>query len=658
MTTNLRFIFALIAGLALVSCLVTFDFHYTNYLSNEHDQSLVTITNQLTRLDESLAPFERSLASSARERLADLTDKNHLIDRKTLLFLGFLNLAAALVGIFGFLFAGYLSPARFHSSAQQQNQSNIDEAMNDPENRVGDTVSELRHAADHLADVINHPPTVQNPMDHEPAYDLLLDQMVNLAASLHGQADELDSLYETFQGVENHSQKLSSQCGDNANFAAANRLEWNTMGNKLRQIHENHEKTKAIAEKAAKVHRQSAEMLSKSLEFNKVHNNHASNVKTQLARMYENAKGGYRSLDEMSSSIGQSKDDVTKALELVKGLSERAEAIVNIIDVIDDIAEQTNQLALNASIEAARAGEQGQGFAVVAGEVRNLAARSTTATRSITDLLGTIQEEADEASTKLKTSSDSVNIAYSRIREVDQSYRQSVTLARRSLAGMDVISNDVNVHFTDLKQIEKQDHEVNKYLSNLNSLMDDQSQVTTLISSDNNQLTVNSDRLSRLLNRQYHEVSHSQRILNMSLNVISNLKSKTAHCHAETRGIKEQLQNLYRNSLNSRHHDHRHIIEIMKALQLIRSHARTLEILCQASNMPSEPAHITDSTSLATQETAATSVANDKAEAPTKKTAPQQSPSESPGLIAKLPDEDLMIGDATNPTADNHDQAG
>jgi hypothetical protein len=96
----------------------------------------------------------------------------------------------------------------------------------------------------------------------------------------------------------------------------------------------------------------------------------------------------------------------------------------------------------------------------------------------------------------------------------------------------------------------------------------------------------------------------------------------------------------------------------MKALQLIRSHARTLEILCQASNMPSEPAHITDSTSLATQETAATSVANDKAEAPTKKTAPQQSPSESPGLIAKLPDEDLMIGDATNPTADNHDQAG
>ena len=116
-----------------------------------------------------------------------------------------------------------------------------------------------------------------------------------------------------------------------------------------------------------------------------------------------------RQVAHSSNTSKRAVDQVTATNDQVKSLAKTAQQIGEVINLISDIAEQTNLLALNATIEAARAGEAGKGFAVVASEVKNLATQTAKATEEISQQIGGVQTETDAAVSSMDAIGATIN---------------------------------------------------------------------------------------------------------------------------------------------------------------------------------------------------------------------------------------------------------
>ena len=175
---------------------------------------------------------------------------------------------------------------------------------------------------------------------------------------------------------------------------------------------------------------------------------------------------------------------VDDASIVVKGLGNNSSQIGEIIQVIEEIADQTNLLALNAAIEAARAGEQGRGFAVVADEVRKLAERTTKATKEIAMMIKQIQTDTSNAVTSIETGTKEVNVGKE--------------LAKKAITSLEEIINSSNETIDVVNQVAAASEEQSKSAEEISKSIEGISNVTQETAAGIQQIAHASEDLSRL----------------------------------------------------------------------------------------------------------------------------------------------------------------
>ncbi|MCG5508748.1 methyl-accepting chemotaxis protein [Ectothiorhodospira lacustris] len=286
--------------------------------------------------------------------------------------------------------------------------------------------------------------------------------------------DELSDLARAFNEFVGKIRDLVRQAGAASSqlAAAAEQLSSTTeetRGQVRRQHSETDQVATAMNQMTATVHEVSR---------------NASEAAHAAASTRQEAVAGEREVKETIRAIEALAREVENASQVITRLSEDSDDIGKVLEVIRDIAEQTNLLALNAAIEAARAGEQGRGFAVVADEVRTLASRTQTSTTEIQAMIERLQSGASGA---VKAMEDGRGKA-----------RQSVTQAARAGESLKAISGAVN-NINDMNaQIASAAEEQSAVTEEINRNITNIAQAVEQTSSGSDQIALASDELARL----------------------------------------------------------------------------------------------------------------------------------------------------------------
>ena len=269
------------------------------------------------------------------------------------------------------------------------------------------------------------------------AFSIMTSNLREIVGQITDNASNVSSASEQLAGAAKQSGEATNQIASTMQQVARGTAQQsdsiNRTANSVDQMNRAIEGVAKGAQEQSNAASKAAEITAQISQAIQQVAQNAQNVTVQATKATDYANDGSKTMEETIMGMQSIREKVGLSAQKVEEMGERSQQIGMIVETIEDIASQTNLLALNAAIEAARAGEHGKGFAVVADEVRKLAERSASATKEITNLITGIRSTVSEAVTAMGDGS----------KEVDEGVKR-VNLAGNALTAILTASQAVN----------------------------------------------------------------------------------------------------------------------------------------------------------------------------------------------------------------------